>query len=138
MRDGFFTHGHSQRWHLRPWYPVASVSGRWKVTQLQPWLAPYVTRVLEALEAVGIGGTIYDVYRSPAEQERRFAAGDSRAHGGQSAHQYGLAFDFVVTEGEGSARQREVQALWAALGFTTISWDPAHVEFPNWKQFAGK
>lgn len=112
-----------------------AVDGLSKLDQLKPWLAPYVRSMIAYLGNYGVGGKVYDVYRSCAEQDRRFALGDTKARCGESAHQYGLAFDFVVAEGEQSQRQRDVQAFWRQLGFTTIDWDPAHVEYPNWRRF---
>lgn len=114
---------------------MASVEGLGKIDQLKPWLAPYVRQQLQYLARYGIGGTVFDVYRSCSEQNRRFAIGDSRARCGESAHQFGLAFDFVVTAGEQSDLQRAVQDWWQRLGFTVIDWDPAHVEYPNWRRF---
>lgn len=114
---------------------VARIAGRDKIRQLKPWLAPYVLDVLDYLARYGIGGTVFDVYRSPQEQDRRFRLGDSKARGGESPHQYGLAFDFVVSQGEQSPLQRDLQRFWNGLGFAIIDWDPAHVEYPDWRQF---
>lgn len=50
---------------------------------------------------------------------------------GYSAHNYGLAVDV-----EGSD-QRSVIALAKSLGFGTVSWDPAHVEWPGWQSLVG-
>lgn len=110
-------------------------------------MTPYVKQVLSALDALGIGGTVYDVYRSPADQEKRYKAGETGARAGQSAHQFGLAFDFVVSEGEESQRQLQVQQVWKYLGYgvlekpiTTVSgkaiYDRAHVEYPGWQLLA--
>lgn len=110
-----------------------SFAGSQKLSQLQPQLGAYVRQVVNYLEENGISATVYDVYRSPAEQERRFKAGDTKARAGQSPHQYGLAFDVVIKQGEQSLEQRQLQAFWKALGFTVIDWDPAHVEYPNWQ-----
>lgn len=112
-----------------------TVVGLYKVQQLKPWLRDYVRSTISYLADNGIGGTVFDVYRSCEEQNRRFRLGDSRARCGESAHQYGLAFDFVVSEGEQSQRQRDLQAFWRQLGFVTLDWDPAHVEYPNWRAF---
>lgn len=125
-----------------------ATSGTYKLNQLQPWMGEYVKKIIAALDSIGVYGTIYDVYRSNADQEKRYAQGDTAARAGQSAHNYGLAFDFVVDQGENSDRQRQVQQVWKALGFDVLEkpiqtnkgpiYDRSHVEFPNWRQLVGR
>jgi hypothetical protein len=124
-----------------------AISGSYKLNQLQPWLSGYVRNVVNALDSIGVSGTVYDVYRSPAEQEARYARGETAARAGLSAHQYGLAFDFVVAQGENSDFQKAMQQFWKWLGFHVLEnpiqttkgpiYDRAHVEHPAWKALAG-
>lgn len=85
-------------------------------------------------------------FRSPAEQERLFAIGRTRleiaqrtkkfgrggsvtdAPPGSSAHNWGLAIDVEGPD------QAAIIALGKKLGFGTVSWDPAHLEWPKWQQ----
>lgn len=123
----------------------------WKANELHPvWREP-IKEILELLDKHGVGGTLYTVYRSPQEQERRFKLGETNARAGESAHNViyqgrpaALAFDFVVHQGENSQLQRELQEWWAALGLSVIRGgvgpnrvpDPSHVEAPNWRAIA--
>ena len=109
------------------------IEGLSKLRELSPAGRTWAQQAFAVLASHGISGRLYDVYRSPQQQEKRFRAGDTRARAWQSPHQYGLAFDFVVSAGEQSPLQRQLQAAWNAAGLRTISWDPAHVEYPNWK-----
>lgn len=85
-------------------------------------------------------------YRGKDEQEVAFNTGHSKAHFGQSAHNYGLAIDvFRITQAGGA----EFDAVWyknflqpacIAAGFTwggNFSFrDLPHVECSNWKELA--
>jgi len=90
-------------------------------------------------------GVISSGYRSPSEQAVLYAQGRSpsevaqRVHKalgglvvtnappGSSAHNYGLAVD---VEGRD---QSSIIRLAQALGFGTVTGDPAHVEWPGWR-----
>lgn len=48
---------------------------------------------------------------------------------GESPHNWGLAVDFA---GRDAAR---LVSLLARAGLQTISWDPPHVEVPNWRDY---
>ena len=50
---------------------------------------------------------------------------------GRSAHNYGLAVDV-----EGRDQTKLIQ-LGAAIGFATVSGDPAHLEWPGWRSLVG-
>lgn len=127
------------------------IAGREKLAQLHPVWRDLVTEILEGLDAYGVSGTLWTVWRSPAEQQRRYAAGDSNAPPGASPHNVtlgrraaSLAFDFVVRQGENSAMQRALQDWWEQNGFVVIRGgvgpqkipDPSHVEAPNWRYWA--
>lgn len=51
---------------------------------------------------------------------------------GQSAHNYGLAVDIDPDY----PYTREIVQVAKLLGFGTVSWDPDHIEYPNWQQRA--
>ena len=90
-------------------------------------------------------GSIVSGLRSNSEQAKLYAQGRTSAQianrvslqgrngsvtdapPGTSAHNYGLAVDV-----EGRDQARIIQ-LAQAIGFGTVSWDPAHIEWPNWK-----
>jgi LAS superfamily LD-carboxypeptidase LdcB len=88
-------------------------------------------------------------YRSLSEQAALYAKGRTAAeisariskHGaggavtdappGSSAHNYGLAIDIEGRD------QATIIALGKWIGFGTVSWDPAHLEWPNWQHLLG-
>lgn len=82
---------------------------------------------------------LFEGYRSPEDQEREFFETSSKARAWQSAHQYGLACDFVPYD---AARQWhwDETADWAylkrkalSLGLDVpITWDKPHVQHPAW------
>ena len=109
-----------------------------------------------AEKATGVPLLVTCTYRSPEEQEALYAQGRTKpgpkvtnAHAGQSAHNYGLALDFVplvngkpVWDGEHPA-WRVAGTLapkfgleWAGT-WTTFREFP-HVQVPNWKEFIGE
>lgn len=122
------------------------LGGTYHLSSLWP---PYETAVRDFLmpycEYYGLQGTIVSGYRSLEEQAALYQKGRTyqevvnrvRKQGrdgavtdaapGESAHNYGLAVD---VEGRD---QRQIVSLGQALGFGTVSWDPAHLEWPNWR-----
>lgn len=126
-----------------------TIRNRHKLGELHPVWAAQVTERLAALERHGINGTLFTVWRSDAEQERRYKLGESSARAGQSPHNVtyrrrpaALAIDFVPDQGEDSAMQSALQDWWAAQGFAVIRTgvgpdkrpDRSHVEFPSWRE----
>jgi hypothetical protein len=95
---------------------------------------PGYALILE-VERAGLQARVTSVVRSHAKQAklyRDFLAGISAlpaAPPGQSAHEYGLAFDMLVSPYE---YQADVGALWEAWGG---AWggvaDPVHFELPG-------
>jgi hypothetical protein len=81
----------------------------------------------------------FETYRDPLDQERVFKLGHSKAHAFESAHQFGLAVDFVPFI-NGIWRWDVAESLWVvlhrhalALGLTVpLEWDKAHIEHPAW------
>lgn len=95
---------------------------------------------------------IFETFRSFDRQERLKAKRVSKAAGGESAHQFGLAADFVpfLTQAQGHALgvpagwywPEPSDKCWKVLNkaavicglHVPITWDKAHVEFPDWKK----
>ncbi len=105
--------------------------------------APVARDQFAALAAALIKTTrfrVFESYRGPVEQEAAFSRGASKARAFESAHQFGLAVDFVPWDGTKfiwpSAVDREWQSLdrLSALHglLTTIRWDRPHVEHRAW------
>ena len=115
------------------------LSGLW------PPFATAVQYYLSAADYYGIPVTIVSGYRSMEEQRQLYAKGRTAAEianhthlrgargsvtdawPGSSAHNYGLAVDIS------SPRQAEAIQLAQAIGFGTVSWDPSHIEWPQWE-----
>lgn len=81
---------------------------------------------------------LYAKGRTPLEvvqQVKKFGQGGAvtDAPAGYSAHNYGLAVD-LDTE---SRHFTEVKSLAQQIGFGTVSWDPAHLEWPGWQRLVG-
>lgn len=88
-------------------------------------------------------------YRSMTEQDRLYRLGRSAgqyaartklrgtqgsvtdAPAGYSPHNYGLALDL---DGPDAAAAVDIARQ---LGFGLVSWDPLHIEHPQWRQIAG-
>lgn len=85
---------------------------------------------------------VFETYRSITEQNAAFARGASKARGGQSPHQFGMAVDFVPRVGtngwywppasasEWAILRREAHKLGLR---NSLNWDRPHVECPCWK-----
>jgi len=98
---------------------------------------PYAEWAFEIARYYGIDPTITSVYRSWSEQTKlrqRWERGESAYPAnrpGDSAHNYGWAFDAVVPA--------EQQGLWdqirAYVGFEVLPNDIIHAQVPNWRQY---
>lgn len=126
-------------------------------------LHPKFRRVAERLdkrlmEAHQTGKTktvfkIFETFRSPSRQKDLIAKGVTKAGPYQSAHQFGLAVDFVAVidaaEANALSELRGERRFpgWSwdpshdwdyltkeakALGLVTIDWDRPHVQHPEW------
>lgn len=86
---------------------------------------------------------VFETYRPPEEQDREVMEGNSNAPKWTSAHQYGLAVDFVPREidpgsGNPGAWVWEGDHDWdwlhnraRSLGLSApITWDKVHIEHP--------
>lgn len=93
----------------------------------------------------------FEGLRSPDRQAHLLTEGTTKVGPWKSAHQYGLAVDFVprriIAYDDGTTRRdwywppiehddwQALAELAAHHGLTTpIQWDPGHVEHPFWKQ----
>lgn len=96
---------------------------------LQPWLIPYAEYLYGVADANGLRPRVTSVYRSIQKQAvlyQRYLRGHHPlpvAPPGRSKHNYGLAFDMVVTHPEALGR------FWEAMGGRWGgSRDPVHYE----------
>lgn len=103
------------------------------------------------MSKLGVPMMATEFIRSEARQNDLYALGNSRARGGQSPHQYGLAVDVVHAKhgwqidkkawalighvGKEAARQAGLHIEWGG-DFGTI-WDPAHWQLEGWKDLKG-
>lgn len=96
---------------------------------------------------------VFETFRSSERQDRLYAKGTSKARGGQSAHNHGLAVDMVpyVRASFTTAAGKEILQGWswdpihdwkflhrAALKYgleCPIAWDLCHVQMPDWKRY---
>ncbi len=105
---------------------------------LVPELQPFARALVEEAGKVGLSPRVTSTLRTRAEQERlwrRYQAGVSPfpvAPPGTSSHEYGEAFDMIVTPFEALA---DVGAAWQAWGGTWgAERDPVHFELPGASQ----
>lgn len=85
----------------------------------------------------------FESYRDPDRQDDLLSQGTTKAAAWHSAHQYGLAVDFVpYVEGVwnwGGATSEQWEVMHAVAekhGLSApITWDKAHIEHPLWKSF---
>ena len=107
---------------------------------VEGWLIPWCAYL-------GLDGQIVSGYRDNAEQDRLYRLGRSPwqysarvrlrgaqgsvtdAPAGYSAHNYGLAIDVEGPD------QAQILSVAQQLGFGLVSWDPAHVEHPQFATF---
>jgi LAS superfamily LD-carboxypeptidase LdcB len=100
---------------------------------------------LAQADSLGPSVNVYSASRTFSEQTALFAKGRTiqeiaqkvKKHGqggavtdaaaGESPHNYGLAIDIE------SDQLDEVMRLARHIGFGTVSWDPDHIEWPNWR-----
>lgn len=126
-----------------------ALSGTWYLSGLWPPMAEAVRYLMAWCDYYGLQAEIVSGYRSLEEQAALFRQGRTpqevalqvRKRGtagsvtdappGQSAHNFGLAVD---VEGRDQAA---VLQLAQAIGFGLVSWDPSHIEWPNWRSLLG-
>jgi hypothetical protein len=101
---------------------------------LDAGLADAARALDSAVHASGLQGRFSSTIRTSAEQKRlydRFLAGQSQFPAvppGFSTHEYGLAFDYVVSPWD---YQPDVGALWLSWGGAWSASDLVHFELPG-------
>src|SRR6267378_1431027 len=109
------------------------------ISDLDPELASFARDLVEAAGRAGLQPRITSTIRSYSEQRRPYnrlragQAGYPVAPPGQSAHEYGLAFDMVVSPMEALA---DVGATWQSWGGGWNGSDAVHFELPGASQWA--
>ncbi|HVS61736.1 MAG TPA: M15 family metallopeptidase [Gemmatimonadaceae bacterium] len=123
-----------------------AIGGTFHLSGLWPPMSEAVRYLLKWAQYYQLQAQITEGFRSPAEQAALYRQGRTPyeiehrirklgqggavtdAPPGESPHQYGLAVDVEGPD------QRAVIALAQAIGFGTVTWDPAHIEWPGWRQ----
>lgn len=117
--------------------------------RLHPKMRDLVSRLLEHLtwayqsKLTHSDFKLFETVRSPARQNHLFTTGTTKARGGKSPHQFGLAVDIVAkTGGRWSWAPGEDWKFLAASAnahglLVPIAWDRVHVEYPDWKAEKG-
>ena len=106
-------------------------------------------RVLTALfhtDGLAVHFRAFEVWRSPTRQAKLFKDGKSRARPWMSAHQYGLAVDFVPWTAARGWHWDPPRGAWDDLRkaatqcglVNNLDWDRAHVEHPWFQELRGK
>lgn len=130
---------------------------------LNPKFARQIKRLYEHLiDSYETGRTktrfeIFETYRSPERQARMLAQGVSKAGPWQSAHQFGLAVDFVpyIVDADDAAEFWRDTGHSPVIGWNwhaandysflaasaqtfglaaPISWDPCHIQHPKFEE----
>jgi peptidoglycan L-alanyl-D-glutamate endopeptidase CwlK len=121
---------------------------------LHPLFQPKARDFVEAAKAAGLDVLIYCTYRNREEQDELYTHGRTapgkivtNARAGQSAHNFGLAFDGVpLIAGKPAWDDHEA---WETYGHVAsavgLEWagnwprfkEFPHIQFPNWKSVAG-
>jgi len=116
------------------------------LSALQPDLQSFARALVDAAGAAGYQPRVTSTLRSNADQRRlysRFLAGANPypvARPGTSAHEYGWAFDMVLSP---MSALSDAGALWESWGGVWggrptragSKYDPVHFEFPGWRGF---
>lgn len=139
----------SQQWQEQQW--------RADFIGAEPLLFLWQKAFIQRLGKVGVPAFAHNCVRSSAHQEALFVQGVSKARGGKSPHNFGLAVDIVHSRklwamsalewrifehiGKELALQMGVDLVWGGDWSDPdgdgIGWDPAHWERANWKQHKG-
>lgn len=107
-------------------------------------------QIMKELQRAGYPATEFNLYRSPALQEKYKAKGTSRASAFQSSHQYYGAADIIHEKWAWFAAEEAPSGaefwnrLWDCVQVVSekysvefdrrLNWDPAHIQLKNWTQ----
>ena len=115
---------------------------------LHPWVKAKAIAFLARCTKNEYPILIYETLRSSEEQDQKFKEGKSNAHGGDSPHQYGLAFDCIPLLRDGRPEWNSTSGLWDILykladecgldplgmkGGEYLPWDRGHFQEPGWR-----
>lgn len=94
---------------------------------------PHLVKWVAAFRGANNDAHISACGRGKEDQERDFAKGVSRAHWGQSPHNYNAAVDwFRITQAGGAAFDRPwFQAKFATLNDPQLLWGGSFTSFPD-------
>jgi len=98
---------------------------------------PYAEWAFSIANYYGIDPTVTSTYRSWEEQTKlraRYERGESKFPAnrpGDSAHNYGWAFDTVVP----SSQQQLWDEIRTYVGFEVLPNDIIHAQVPNWRRY---
>lgn len=124
------------------------------IDDLHPLMKPRAVAFQAAAKAAGLDVLIYCTLRSNTEQDELYSHGRTKpgaivtnAHAGQSAHNYGLAWDGVpLIAGRPAWDDHEAwQQYGQCAASVGLEWagnwikfrECPHVQHPNWKTLAG-
>lgn len=130
----------SQKWQSQQW--------RAKREGAHPDILEFEKVLIRRMAGLGVPMFAHEVIRTPERQDELYALGNSRAKGGSSAHQFGMAAD-IVHSVKAWALSDKQWALVGHVGREVIAqkglaiesnawsggrgWDPAHWQIANWK-----
>lgn len=111
-------------------------------------------QIMKELQRAGYPPREFNLYRSPGDQAKYLMKGTSQAKAYSSAHQYFAASDIIHEKwawfdkrqkGDVPDGKHFWNRLWDCVEVVSekygvefrerISWDPAHVELANWREF---
>lgn len=108
-------------------------------------------QIIIQMQRAGYPASEFNLFRSPAEQNRLFEKGRSKAQAFDSAHQFCAASDLIHEKYAWFAGDDAPPGdlfwdrLWDCAQVVSekfrvefeprISWDPAHIELSNWRDF---
>lgn len=130
-------------------------ASRVNLEQLQPWLYPWMLYALDYMQLVsggrydakgritgGVRPTVTSGYRSVERQAELYADRANNPYPvnrpGDSAHNYGLAFDSSFAPKEKAKWMPTWIAVRQSVGFRVPENDPVHAEYPYWRQLVGR
>lgn len=124
-----------------------------KLDALEPDFREIAEKIVAEASDAGIKLVVTGTRRTIAEQDRLYAQGRTapgqkvtNAKGGQSPHNFGLAFDFCPLDGNGKPNWNAPRSVWSKVGEIAeakgMTWgghfksilDLPHIEHPRWRE----